>query len=185
MRTAIFDLETSSLSASAGIVLCCCFKDYDKPAVTTIRADQYKNWKTNKSDNSALIKDILAFLEDYDILVAHNGQFFDKAWLNAASIKYGLKPSLRQKKFIDPVQIARRQLRLDRNSLASIIDYLEVPERKTGIEFRHWIQASHDSNTDSMDVIVKHCVQDVKSLAIVYHKLRPLIDKIDKTGSAY
>jgi DNA polymerase III epsilon subunit-like protein len=185
MRTAIFDLETSSLNANAGIVLCGCFLEYGKPKVTTFRADQYKNWKTNKSDNSLLVKDILAYLEDFDILVAHNGQYFDKAWLNAACIKYGLPPTLRFKKFIDPVQISRRQFKLGRNSLASLIDYLEIPEKKTGIEFRHWVQASHDSNVESMEVIVTHCIQDVKSLAIIYHKLRPLIDKVDKTGSAY
>lgn len=152
--------------------------------MTTFRADKYKNWKTQRSDNSQLLRDLVAYLDQFDILVAHNGQFFDKAWINAGCIKYGISPALRGKKFVDPVQLSRRHFKLGRNSLAAIIDYLEVPERKTGIEFRHWIQASHDGNTKSMDVIVHHCVQDVKSLAMVYHKLRPLIDKVDNRGSA-
>jgi uncharacterized protein YprB with RNaseH-like and TPR domain len=185
VRTVIFDLETSSLNANTGICLCCCAQEYGKSHVTTFRADQYKNWDKQKSDNSFLINDIIGYFEDFDVLIAHNGQFFDKAWINAACIKYGLNPILRFKKFIDPVQIARRHFKLGRNSLASIIDYLDVPEHKSPIEFKHWMQASHDGNRNSMDVIVHHCVQDVKSLSLVYHKLRPLIDKIDKNGSAY
>jgi len=185
MKTVIFDLETSSLDANAGIILCACAVEYGKTKVQTFRADSYKNWTIRKSDNSKLIKDLIDYLDDYDILIAHNGQYFDKAWINAGCIKYGLKPVLRNKKFIDPVQLSRRHFKLGRNSLASLIDYLDIPEHKTSIEFKHWVQASHDSNTQSMDIIVQHCIQDVKSLAMIYHKLRPLIDKIDKGGSSY
>ena len=185
MRTVIFDLETSSLDANAGIILCACAQEYGKSRVKVFRSDDYRNWKSNKSDNSFIVKDIINYLDDFDILCAHNGNYFDKTWLNASCIKYGIKPSLRMKKFIDPVQLSRRHFKLGRNSLASLIDYLEITEHKTPIEFRHWIQASHDSNSQSMDVIVAHCIQDVKSLSVVYHKLRPLIDKIDKSGSSY
>ena len=184
MKTVVFDLETSSLNANSGIILCACCLEYGKSHVITFRADSYKNWDKQRSDNKPLLKDLTDYLDDFDILCAHNGNAFDKAWINAGCIKYGLKPVLRGKKFVDPVWLSRRHFKLGRNSLVSLIDYLEVPEHKTPIEFRHWVQASHDGNRESMDIIVRHCVQDVKSLATVYDKLRPLIDKVDNRGSA-
>ena len=185
MKTLVFDLETSSLNANSGIILCACCQEYGKAHVTTFRADSHKNWERHRSDNRPLVQELVTYLDQFDIFVAHNGQFFDKAWINAGCIKYGIPPILRGKKFVDPVQLSRRHFKIGRNSLTALIDYLEVPEHKTPIEFRHWMQASLDGNRESMDVIVKHCVQDVKSLATVYDRLRPLIDKIDNKGSAY
>ena len=185
MKTAIFDLETSNLEANSGIILCACVLAYGKKQVKTFRADNYKNWNKHKSDNSPLVRELVEYLSTFDVLVAHNGQRFDKSWLNASCIKYGFSPTLRKIKFVDPVLLSRRHFRLGRNSLASLIDYLEIQEKKTPILFKHWIQASHDSNKKSMDVIVEHCIQDVKSLAMVYDKLRPMIDKVDSQGSSY
>lgn len=185
MRIGIYDLETSSFQANSGIILCAVVQDYATKKTRTFRADDYKNWKSNKSDNSPLLKDLIAYLDTFDIIVHHNGESFDKTFLNTLCLKYDVKPVIRFKKSVDPVLSARRHMRLGRNSLASLIDYFEVTDKKTPIEFKHWIQASHDSNTKSMDIIVKHCVQDVKSLSKVYDKLRPLIDKIDSKGSGY
>lgn len=185
MKIAIYDLETSSFYANNGIVLCAVVKEYGKNIHRVFRADKYKNWKYEKSNNSFLIKDLIEYLDTFDIVVAHNGEHFDKTFLNTKCIKYGFKPILRLKKSIDPVLSARRHLKMGRNSLASLIDYFDIEYHKTPIEFAHWIKASHDSNSKSMDIIVKHCVMDVKSLEKVYDKLRPLIDKIDNKGSSY
>jgi len=186
VRTGIFDLETSSLYANSGIILCASIKDYaqDKP-VTTLRADQYKTWKTARSNNKELVKDIMRALDQFDILVAHNGQYFDKTFLNSMCLKYGLTAALRGVKFIDPVLIARRHLRIGRNSLNSLIDYFDVPDAKTPIRFEHWIKASHDGNKGSMDYIVEHCEKDVIALEKVYDIVRKLVKKIDDGGSAF
>lgn len=185
MKIGIFDLETSSLYANTGIVLCACIKQYNVDHVSTIRADEFPNWNKRRSDNSRVVEAIVERLRDFDILVAHNGQYFDKTFLNSACLKYGISPSTRWTKFIDPVLIARRHLRIARNSLGSLIDYFEIEDKKTPIEFKHWIQASHDGNRKSMSYIVQHCEQDIVSLEQVYEKVRLLVDKIDSRGSAY
>ena len=184
MKTAIFDLETSSLYANTGIVLCCQIKTFGHKEVKTIRADKFPNWKTKKSDNRRVVGDIMDALDDYDILVAHNGQYFDKAWLNSACLKYGLRPSLRWRKFVDPVQSARRHMRMARNSLVSLIDYFDLQESKTSLRFKHWLQASLDGDQRSMDVISHHCKMDVVTLEKIYDIMRPLIIKIDERGSS-
>ena len=193
MDIGIFDLETSGLYANSSIVLCAVIKPYGKdrysgdvPLKTRIiRADEYKSWKDGKSNNREIIRDIVDELARYDILVAHNGQYFDKAFLNSACIKYGFEPKLRTMKFIDPVMIARKHMRIARNSLASLIDYLDIKDTKTPIKFEHWMKASLDSNSDSLGYIVKHCVKDVKALEGVYTHVKKLVKSIDENGSAF
>jgi uncharacterized protein YprB with RNaseH-like and TPR domain len=185
MRVGVFDLETSSLYANTGIVLCGCVKQWGVKGVTTIRADEFPSWEGRKSNNKAVIVAIVKELKKYDVLVAHNGQYFDKTFLNSSCLRYNLRPSVRWLKFIDPVLIARRHLRVARNSLASLLDYFEIQDTKTPIEFRHWIQASHDGNRKSMNKIVEHCQRDVVSLEQVYDKTRTLVDKIDNRGSSF
>jgi len=185
MKVGIFDLETSSLYANTGIVLCACIKQYGVDRIITVRADEFPTWKNNRSNNRAVVEDVIEILRDFDILVAHNGQYFDKTFLNSACLKYGITPSTRWTKFVDPVLIARRHMRMARNSLTSLIDYFDIQDTKTPVEFKHWMQASHDGNKKSMHYIVKHCERDIISLEQVYDKVRLLVDKIDSRGSAY
>lgn len=185
MKIGIFDLETSGFFADSSILLCCCIKDYDKKHITTIRADSFKTWEKNKSNEKLVIQEVANQLEPYDILIAHNGQSFDKGYFNAKCLQYGIKPILRMKKLIDPVRLSRRHLKLGRNSLAAIIDYLQIPVKKTPIELHLWTKASHDGDRKCMDTIVVHCEYDVKTLELVYNKLKPLVDKIDSRGSEF
>ena len=78
MKTAIFDLETSGLYANFGIILCCCVKEYGHRGITTIRADQFPNWTKDRTNQLLITTRIVNELRQYDILVAHNGQHFDK-----------------------------------------------------------------------------------------------------------
>jgi uncharacterized protein YprB with RNaseH-like and TPR domain len=185
MKIGIFDLETSGFYADSSILLCCSIKQYEKKGVKTIRADQSKSWDKEKSNEKETIEKIAKELDEFDILIAHNGQWFDKGYFNAKCLQYNLPPILRFKKLIDPVLISRRHLRLGRNTLAALIDYLQIPVKKTPIELHKWIKASHDGDRKCMDLISVHCEHDVITLEKVYERLRKLIDKIDKSGSSF
>jgi len=187
MRTAIFDIETSSLYSNFGILLCCSIKDYQadgKGKLRTFRADKYPTWEKKRTDCKQITVDIVNTLKDYDILVAHNGQYFDKQWLNTLCLLYGEIPAIRWTKMIDPVLLARRHLRLGRNSLETLIDYFGIPHKKTHVSGRLWLQAGIEGNRKAMQQIVDHCEVDVKSLEAVYDKVRRLVERIDNRGSA-
>ena len=185
MKTAVFDLEMSGFKADSSILLCCSIKEYGKKGVKTLRADNYKSWKTNRTNETEFITDVLKTLDEYDILIAHNGNRFDKKYLNTKAIQYDLRPTLRFKKLIDPCGLAWRHLALGRNSLAALIDYLQIPVKKTPIELHKWLSAALEGNAKSMDTIVEHCEYDVITLEKVYDKLRLLIDKVDNSGSSF
>lgn len=175
----------SSLNADGGIILCCSVKKYQVRGITCIRADSYDSWANNRTNEKELIQAISDELDKYDILVAHNGERFDKKFFNAKCLQYRLKPVLRFKKLIDPVQLSWRHLKLGRNSLASLIDYLEIPVKKTPIELHRWLEAAYEGSKKSMDIICDHCDKDVVTLEQVYDRLRLLIDKVDNRGSSF
>jgi len=186
MKTVIFDLETFSLSADTGILLCCAFKEYgskEKPKV--IRADSFATWENNRSNVKPVVEKVLEALEDYDIYVAHNGQYFDKPMLTSWGLKYSRRPTLRFAKFIDPVLLARRHMKLTRNSLSSLLAFLDIPEKKTSIEWNHWMRAAFEGRRKSMDYIVEHCVVDVDLLEKAYEKTKRLVKGIDERGSSF
>lgn len=195
MRTAIFDLETFSLHANTGILLCAVIKEYGahtKPVV--IRADSFPAWRLQRSNPECVVRATVDALlnhpfEDgskgFDIFVAHNGQYFDKALLNTWALKYRLPIALRFSRFIDPVMLLRRHCRLSRNSLAEAIDFFGIPHKKTPLDWSHWTAAAFDGNRESMDKIVEHCVADVKALEAVYNITKRLVKGIDEKGSSF
>lgn len=186
MKIGIYDIETSGFYADSAIMLCISVLDYQTGKVRTLRADKYKSWHTGKSNNKDIVRDALELLAEYDILVHHNGERFDKAFLTTKGIQYHLDKqvrALRRCKTVDPVIISRRRLKLGRNSLASIIATFDIAHKKTPLELMAWMRAAYDSCRVSMNKIVVHCEADVRSLRDVYDRLRPLIDRIDTGGS--
>ena len=58
MRIAIYDLEVTAFSPHNGILLCGAVKEYQKKMVKVFRSDNFRTWKTNRSDDSLLIKEL-------------------------------------------------------------------------------------------------------------------------------
>ena len=195
MRVAVFDLETYSLNADTAILLCAVIKECGKahePIV--VRADRFWTWDKHRSNPEPVVRKVIQTLLDepgegdqkgFDILVAHNGQKFDKALLNTWALKYRLRMDIRFARFIDPVMLLRRHCRLHRNSLAAAIDFFDIPHKKTPIDWNHWRKAAFDGNRESMSTIVEHCRADVASLEALYNIAKRLVKGIDEKGSAY
>jgi len=186
MKTAIFDLETSNLYADTGILLCAVIKEYgSKSAPTVIRADQFGTWKNQRSNCKPIVEATINALLDYDIYVAHNGQFFDKTMLTSWALKFNLRVDLRFSRFIDPVMLARRHMRLSRRSLGNVLQFFGIEEEKTPIKWVYWMQSALDGNSKSLNYIVDHCVADVHLLEKVYDKAKRLVKGIDERGSSF
>ena len=179
-----FDLETSSLNANFGIVLCAVVKGSDRKKPCIFRGDDYSGWKDGKrSNDSALIQDIAGCLDKYDVLVAHNGAKFDVAFLRTRMAKWGLG-AFPNKKLVDPVMVARNKLRMSSNSLAALASLIGAGE-KTIVDGDMWLRASLDGDKEAMDYIVKHCVVDVEILDKVADAVKPYCSVFNSYGSGY
>lgn len=183
IRVATFDLETTGLNAGFGRILCGVVMTYDPQEIKIFRADEYPSWRDGRrSDDHDITAEIMSFLEEFDVLIAHNGVKYDLPFLRTRALQYGLPP-LQPLKIVDPVLAARRQLRLQSNSLDAIAKHIDAPFRKTPLEPIVWARAMMDGDVDSMNLIVEHCVADVQVLDFVAHAMRGYIKTIDSIGS--
>lgn len=185
LSTAVFDLETSSLNGNEAILLVACFKSSEEGMIT-LRVDDADchTWNAGlRGHDYGIVRQTAEVLSRHDVVVAHNGKWFDLPFLRTRLLKHGL-PRLPDLKFVDPCDILRRKFRMKSNSLAAIIDHLGLKDKKTHLDMTVWLDAVLNGNRGSMDKIVKHCIQDVKALDGVFNAVKPYTKLIDDQGSA-
>lgn len=183
VRVAVLDIETTGLNAGFGVILCAVVKMYGPDERKVFRADEYEPWKRGvRADDGPLLRDILACLEDCDILIAHNGLRFDLPFLRTRAVVHGLPP-VNFQKIIDPVQLARQHFRFSGNSLQSISNLIGTKSEKTPLTPQTWQRASLNGDPDAMEEIVTHCIADVDVLEEICWKLRGYVKQINNAGS--
>lgn len=185
LSTCVFDLETSALEGDKGVILCACSKSSEVKGVKIIRTDlTSKGWARGfRGDDQETCKQVVAELVKHDIIVAHNGSRFDVPFLRTRLLHWGM-PRLPDIKLVDPCSIAYRKLRLRSNSLGVILDHLGVKERKTPLDMSVWADAVQNGSKPAMDLIVEHCIMDVKVLDAVLNAMKPYIKVLDDRGSS-
>jgi DNA polymerase III epsilon subunit-like protein len=183
VRIGVIDIETTGLNAGFGVILCAVVKAYSPDERKIFRADEYEPWQRGKrSDDSQLLRALLSYIEDVDVLVAHNGLKFDLPFIRTRAVIHGLPP-VNFQKIIDPVQLSRQHFRFSGNSLQSISQIIGTQVQKTPLTPAIWQRASLDGDAAALQEIVDHCVADVDVLEEVCWKLRGYVKQIDRAGS--
>lgn len=182
LRVACFDLETSDLCANRGILLAAVVHEQGMPP-EIFRGDKYNpHWKTKRSDDKALVEAVAHRLAQCDVLIAHNGKYFDMPFLQTRLIAHGL-PVFPQRKLVDTWLIAKNKLRLASYSLKALTDLLHLEERKTELYMSVWTKAVLDGDVESLDYIVEHCEKDVACLWKVFDVLKDYSSVLNDKGS--
>lgn len=179
MKTTTFDIETTALDAvGAGILLCVVFQDYDTQEQTVFRVDEYR-CKLGKE--IPVLKDVIAHLEKYQMVVGHNVIKFDLNFLFTRCVRLGL--DFKPNPFVyDTLKAFRRTgLLTVQNAfgkpsagLDMIVDALDGVQEKTKIYPASWWESVWDSKgarKQAMNFIVEHCQADVKMNASIYPQL--------------
>jgi len=133
----------------------------------------YPGYAKNKKDDSPLIKDLWKLFDEADILIAHNGDRFDRRKSNARFLGCKLPPPSPYKT-IDTLKVARRQFMLTSNSLASLGQFLGLGGKLPTTGWDTW-RACINGDPKAWSVIKKYNKRDVSLLKDVYHELRPWI----------
>lgn len=182
MRVVAWDLETTDLSASMGIVLCSCLKPIvpsGKPIAFTV-----KDVKGLTPDKEVLRK-TKEELEKYDLVVTYNGKRFDVPMLNARLLRCGLpyaniKWHLDVSKFVRAPYlriVSRRYIKL---LVVQTFMRVPEPERKTPLDTDTWVLAAQ-SDPKALRKVREHCLRDVKVLEHVYWKVLPLVRSLSRS----
>ena len=174
---ATFDLETSGLDPEWGRVLVGVIKPWNgKPEVYRMRRAS--------SNDQPVVQPVIERLNEFSILIAHNGVHFDSKFLNGRALALNIRGLLPGIKIIDPCIIARKHLNLGRNSLDSIVTHLKLDEGKYHIPPEVWVKATHDHDAEAMRELVVRCQSDVRILEQVAARFLPLVRSINGWGSA-
>ena len=152
-----FDLETTSLDASVGRLLCACIADNDGN-VETFRITDYKG--KSLIDDSRLAVAIRDRLEQFDIYSSWNGKLFDVPFLNGRLIQAGERPLIK-KMHVDMMYMATGTfVRIGRRSLENVAKVLQLPVQKEGLDKYEWSLAIAGDKA-ALARIIEHCEADV------------------------
>ena len=164
-----WDIETTALDAGVGSVVCAAFKSNQekKPRLLTI-AD-YRGWTKEPWDDSKLVRDIAKEIAKADIIVGHYSTRFDLPFVNSRLLKSG-QPPCAPVPHVDTWRVSRNRLKLGSNRLAALSAFFGL-EQKTPLS-AEILQKMRAYDTDTLDLIYEHCVQDVIVLEQAYERIK-------------
>lgn len=117
-----------------------------------------------------LVEELHELFNKADIVVAHNGFKFDNGVVNSRSVFHGLPP-YKPVKFVDTLQIAKKNFRFPSNSLDSLAQYLGVGEKMKHSGFDLWKRCMLNDEAAFAEML-EYNQMDVILLEQVYLKLR-------------
>ncbi len=109
-------------------------------------------------------------LDEADIMVAHNGDRFDRKKLNARLVKHGLTPP-QPPRSIDTLKIARGSFAFPSNRLNDLGIYLDVGKKVPHTGFELWKDCMA-GDKKALNLMARYNIGDIKLLRDVYMKLR-------------
>lgn len=167
-RLAFFDIETSNLHATFGIMLSYAIKAKDEDTIYS-RVINKRELKTCLDQN--VVKQCILDLQKFDRIITFYGTRFDIPFLRTRALSLGLEfPEYGQLYHKDIYFIARNKLRLHSNRLDAVCNALFGNTTKTRIEPKFWIQALMGDES-ALQYILEHNKQDVIELERVYNAL--------------
>jgi len=172
VRESFLDIETTSLSADTGMLVCSVIRRRGKDSVFFV---------PSPGSEGRVLDRLCAEINRCDVLVTFNGRSFDLPFILSRRLILGAKDlGLAPGCHVDIFEHCRQMLRFDKLSLDHIASVLgiEVNAALTGREIPHLYNtylANHSRQTKQR--IIDHCVSDVRTLEKVYRRLQPLIAK--------
>ena len=165
-----FDIETTNLAASIGMILCACLKKRGGGTETFMAARDEEGLLSDKK----LIVELRDAIEKTDYVSTFYGTNFDIPFLNTRLIMEGERP-LNKYRHIDLYYVARNKLRLHSNRLQVVAETLFGDSAKTRILGGTWTHAAM-GDLKALEYVAEHCVHDVEELEEVFEQLRGFVN---------
>jgi hypothetical protein len=151
-------------------IICASWKWLDEDRVSTVSVlDDPKRYKRNPHDDTHVVTTLRAALAEADVLVHHNGDSFDKRYLDTRILAHGLDP-LPPIATIDTYKIAKQKFLFNSNKLDYIGKFLKLGQ-KLSTTPGLWMRVLH-GDRKAVAEMVTYNVQDVRLLEQVYHALK-------------
>ena len=133
---------------------------------------KHLKWTKNQSDKTMVVR-FAKIAEKADIIVGHNGDSFDKKWLNTR-LAYHQYPTIRHMLTEDTLKQARKEFNLPSFKLDFLCKYFHIEGKlttRTGL----WERVVFENCQESLAEMVAYCDQDVLILDKLYARLYPYV----------
>jgi len=169
-RLVFFDIESMSMQADYGSVLCASFKPFKMKPFTF-----HINEVGNDKDVVIAAKNEL---ESYSCWCSHYGKGFDIKFLNTRLLKWG-EPPIEKRPHVDLFFVTMSALQLGRKSQAHLNKFFGTKEKKMSVSPNVWSEIPFKFD-EHMSRVVKRCESDVRGLECNYIKLRKFIRDVKR-----
>lgn len=166
LKAAVFDIECTDFGTEgySGLLICTSILPLDGSDNVQTVALRYDD----HNDDRRVLKETIAVLAQYDILIGHNVAAFDFNWLHSRWLFHDSRGSdvgdWPRWLYGDTFQMAKALAIKTRKGLGNLIDYFDIEGVKTTIYRTSWNKIrSYDQAefTQGLHDIVYHCEQDV------------------------
>lgn len=185
LKTLIYDIETSPCLGwfwrsgkqvvgahqirRPGKIICISYRftHWPKGKIKNLR------WDHKQSDKKMVLR-FADIANKADIIVGHNGDGFDKKWLNTR-LAYYEQPTLRHLVTEDTLKQSRQQFNLPSHRLDFLCKYFKIGGKlstATGL----WERVVFDNDKESLQQMVDYCDQDVLILDKLYKRIYPYVN---------
>ncbi|MBU7004563.1 MAG: ribonuclease H-like domain-containing protein [Theionarchaea archaeon] len=170
MTSTLLDIETTSLYADTGMLVCAVLRRDGKDKVFFVESPRRE---------SKVLRRILEELRKSDCIITFNGRSFDLPFLFSRALVIGIEnPKLDLPRHVDLYDECKRVLRFDRHGLDHIARLLgvEVNARLTGQEVPHlYMSYLAGKEPGVRDEIIGHCISDIETMEGVSRRLEAII----------
>jgi DNA polymerase III epsilon subunit-like protein len=149
-----------------GYIMCCSIKELGSSTVHYL--------ENRTEDDEEITKEIIDWLDRADYVITHNGKKFDIPFIKARAVVHSITPPSPFKE-IDTLEIAKKEFKFTRNTLANLCEELNVTNKKSSHPafngFILWAECMK-RNDKAWKEMKKYNELDVISLEQVYLKIR-------------
>ena len=174
-KVGYFDIETTNLKATYGIMLCWCI--YDKANDVMHESVITKKDLANGKLDKRVVQDLLNTMTKFDRIYTFYGTRFDLPFARTRAVVHGLKfPIFQSIQHQDVYYLVRNKFCLHSNRLAVACETLLGRTRKTRIDPNTWTSALQGKKA-ALDYIQTHCQYDVHDLADLHYMIEDYAGK--------
>lgn len=130
----------------------------------------FTGYAKNKDSDEKLVKKLWEYLDEADVVIAHNGDAFDLKKSNARFIYHRMEPPTPYKT-VDTLKVARRYFKFNSNKLDDLAVHLGIGKKAETGGFKTWLGCM-EGDMKVWATMKKYNKQDVVLLEKVYLRLR-------------
>ena len=180
-KIGVIDIESTSLDAQHGLLLCACIKEVHQNdsngPTTTISILDPRN-RFGLFDDRWVVRETIKEANKFDLLLGWYSSRFDFPFLNTRALIQGIMPPAKNFRR-DLCFNSRASLKLKNNRLATVGEALYGESGKTFLKWGIWVKAQQ-GDKKAIKYIVDHCVADVAETEKIYKTMMPLFGKLRK-----